>query len=153
MRRKPRLLVARVSRFAEAAQALAVETWPDAERRLLSMPAGTRLTPVSLFTTAAGRRALAWRPDIVVTQWWNDAGDGHAAVDAALLLVQPRGFHVVFEDGSARWVGGVSRIARAWRRRVWTIRNVAIVAALACATPVAWLAQFGADRLRAERTR
>ncbi len=152
MRREPRVLVVRVSRFPGVALSVANAAWPQGEHRLVSVPAGARLTPWTLCTEAWGREMLTWRPDVVVTQWWNEHGDGHAAVDAALLLMQPRGFHVVFDDGSAQWVSGRRRVSMALQRQRRTIRNVAIVVAIAVVAPVAALMQFSADLFRSERS-
>lgn len=166
-----RVLVVRTSRFARTAITCAMGEWPGASLRVIHqagtgaeldaagvstaarivVPAGTRITVASLLTSSWGWRALSWRPDAVVVQWWNPAGHGHEAVDRAALLLQPRGFHVVMEDGRRAWVPAGRRLMRPVRvfaRRLvgLVLVVVVLVASAALWAPTAW-------RRRRERVR
>lgn len=151
MPRRSRVLVVRVSRFVERAQAMAASTWPDGEHRVLPVPAGRKINVLSLFTSRWGVEAMAWRPDVVVTQWWDKEGNGHEAVDGALLVLQPRGFHVVFADGTTQWISGVNRVRRSLQRHLRTLRGAVIVLALAVAAAAAWTARLCDDRTEQAR--
>lgn len=152
--RPTRVLVLRTSRFLSTAVSRVRRDWPDAslcvvhqagtEAELetagiaadarIPVPVGTRLTIGALLTSTWGWRALQWRPDAVVLQWWNPVGQGHEAADRAALLLQPRGFYAVLEDGQRLWVPGGRRL---WRpvatlgRRLVGAALVVVVAVLA----------------------
>lgn len=153
-----RVMVLRTSRFAGAAAAYARRGWPDAEIRVLyqrgaeeelraagvdpspsdALGAGARITPRTLLMERAGRRALRWRPDVVVIQWWNPVGRGHEAADIAALMIGGRGFHAVFEDGGAVWVPAGPRLVRPLLP-LWAIaRGALLVGALTAGTLAAW---------------
>src|SRR5688572_16879852 len=102
-----RILILRTSRFVGDAIAWARVTWPNAQLRVAHQPGdaveqelertgigvGDRLDmgasgPVSarsLLCSRWGWRALLWRPNAVVIQWWNTSGEGHERTDLAAL--------------------------------------------------------------------
>lgn len=145
-----RVLVLRTSRFAGTAIEWATATWPGAAVEVLA-PEGAHITLTSVLTSAWGRHALLWRPDAVVVQWWNPAGRGHEAVDRAALLLQPRGFHVVMEDGGHAWVPATRRLARPLRQAGRRLFGVALVAAVMLTTAALWVPTWW--RRRRERLR
>jgi len=147
---RPRVLVLRTSRFVGTATEWAQATWPGADVMLVA-PEGVRITIGSVLTSAWGRRALRWRPDAVVVQWWNPAGRGHEAADLAALLLQPRGFHVVMADGGHAWVSASYRLWRPIRLAGRRLFGVGLVMVMLLATAVLWLPTWW--RQRRERLR
>ncbi len=154
----PRVLVLRTSRFVGLAVAMAQARWPGADIRVLhqagteaelraagvepdprlTMPRGRRITAASVLASPWGRFARSWHPDHVVVQWWNRDGRGHEAVDLAALLLQPRGFHVVFDDGVVWDEPRSARLGRPFRQAWYVVRGVLIVVAIAAATACVW---------------
>lgn len=97
---------------------------------VLVAPEGVRITIGSLLTSRWGWRALAWKPDAVVVQWGNPMGRGHEAADRAAMVLQPRGFHVVMEDGRRMWVPARQRLLRPLRVAArWMVGMVRVVIA------------------------
>lgn len=151
-----RVLVLRTSRFVGTAIGRVTTEWPGADLLVvhqagtgaeldaavvdaperLAIPAGTRVSILSVLTSAWGWRTLRWRPDAVVLQWWTAAGEGHEAVDYAALLMQRRGFHVVMADGSLRWVPAGERVRRTLRKAVRRVLGAAVVIAILVVTPL-----------------
>lgn len=166
-----RVLVLRTSRFAATAIARVRHDWPDARLAVvhqagteaeleaagiaanarIQTPAGTRITPATLLTSSWGWRALRWRPDVVVVQWWHPAGRGHEAVDRAALLLQPGGFHVVLEDGRRLWVSRWRRLGRPVAILGRRLAGLGVIAAVAMLTVALWPATLW--RQRRERRR
>lgn len=170
--RRQRVLVLRTSRFAGIAVAYARRRWPEAEVRMLyqrgaeadvraagleptpsdAVPAGARITPLTLLREPAGRRAVVWRPDAVVLQWWNPHGRGHEAADRAALVLRRGGFHAVFEDGTGVTVPASTRILKPllplWR----VIRGTLLVMAIGVGTIAAWPVIAWSDWRRRART-
>lgn len=165
-----RVLILRTSRFLSVAASHAHACWPGAELRLLCQegaeadavsagiapgscvpcPAGTRIRPRALVTSAWARHLLAWRPDIVVLQWWRRDGRGHEAATLFALLLQPRGCVAVLEDGGAirmGWSDYLTRLARsvppACRR---CVAGVVVVMLVAAASVLLWPAAAWAVR-------
>jgi len=147
---RPRVLVLRTSRFAGVAVDRVTADWPGAEVVLVA-PEGVRITISSLLTSTWGWQALSWRPDIVVVQWWNQLGRGHEAVDRAALLLQPRGFHVVMEDGGRVWVPAGQRLMRPLRVLARRLFGVAVIAGVMVATVVLWLPTVWRQRRERQR--
>jgi hypothetical protein len=153
-----RVLILRTSRFVGMAVACARAAWPTAEVRVLyqsgaeaelrsagidpdirfALPRGSRITLTSLLTSRWGWRLLWWRPDEILVQWWNPVGDGHQAVDRAALMLQPRGFHVVQNDGTRIWMPVGRRLARPFRALGRRLASVLIVVAIAGTSAALW---------------
>ena len=137
---KSRVLVIKTSRFSDRAVHYAGRRWPGADVRVLST-AGTRMTLGRLITSPWGWRALAWRPDAVVLQWWHPRGRGHEAANIAALAIAPAGFHAFLEDGSVLWISGRDWVVASMRHVARRLAGLAIVFTIAGAnvalTPIA----------------
>lgn len=158
----------RTSRFAALAVSRAREMWPGAEIRVLRqegsglglaalVPSSQHIEmPRQPFTLAGilfsswGRAASDWRPDEVVVQWWTPGGDAHRAVNRAALWLQPRGFHVVFEDGRLAWVSPGDELWNLLCNGAARLAGFAIIVGIAVGAVVLWPAAAW-HRARARR--
>lgn len=163
-----RIVVLRTSRFLGAAVGAVNHRWPGCELRVVYQQGSEAevraagLEPDAGLCVPAGRLSLwrflrqpafvtlaAWRPDVVVLQWWNSRGDGHASADRVALALMPGTIAAVLEDGRWQTMSWASRATRGIRRTVVSVLLIGVVAVLTCAAwpSYAWSAWSERRRL------